>query len=166
MSSNKLKLRALEPEDLQLIYEIENDESLWPWSSTGQPLSRYSVRQYLASQHADIYQDGELRLVVDCNGQSCGATDLTNFDPRHLRAEVSIVMLPSWRRQGLGREALQCLSDYARRHLRLRSLYAYVSVDNLPAQALFRAAGYEPMAQLPCWIEGRQTATLFQTILS
>ena len=40
-------LRALEPEDLDLIYRIENDESIWELSHTQTPYSRYLIKEYL-----------------------------------------------------------------------------------------------------------------------
>ena len=34
-----LKLRALEPDDLDIVYETENDESLWIYSNNSSPFS-------------------------------------------------------------------------------------------------------------------------------
>ena len=145
----EITLRALEPEDLDLVHGIENDAALWQWGSTSQPLSRYTVHQYLANQHADIYLDGQLRLVIEAEGKSVG-----------------IVVLSECQRRGLATQALRQLAEYASQHLHLRSIYAYVADENAAGQALFRASGYTPLAQLPRWIEGRHTATLFQLLLT
>lgn len=161
----RLKLRALEPEDLDLVYRIENDAELWSWGSASQPLSRYTVRQYLAEQHADIYQDGQLRLVVEVDGKPIGVADLTSFCPHHLRAEVGIVLLREHHRQGWGKETLHQLAAYASQRLHLSCLYAYVAEQNAAAQALFSGAGYRAIGQLPRWIEGEQGATLYQLLL-
>ena len=40
-------LRALEPEDLEFIYRIENDENIWEVSNTQTPYSKFLIRQYL-----------------------------------------------------------------------------------------------------------------------
>ena len=160
-----ISLRALEPEDLDLVYRIENDPTLWQWGANSVPVSRYTVRQYLENQHADIFQDEQLRLVVEVDKQAVGLVDLTAFSPLHLRAEVGIVMLPEAQRKGYAKEALRQLHAYAANQLHLRSLYAYVAELNLPAQNLFRSFGYQSLAQLPLWIEGSQTATLFQILL-
>ena len=161
----KLTLRALEPEDLDLVHQIENDAELWSWGAASQPLSRYTVRQYLAEQHADIYQDGQLRLAIEADGKAIGVLDLTSFCPHHLRAEVGIVLLREHHRQGWGTEALRQLADYACQRLHLRCLYAYVAEQNTTGQALFRKAGYHTVGQLPRWIEGEHSATLFQQLL-
>lgn len=160
------KLRALEPEDLELVYEIENDMSLWPWSEVNVPLSRYTVREYLQQQHGDIYQDGQLRLVIEQEGKAAGIIDLTSFSPQHLRAEVGIVLRQTLRNQGIGGTALHLLHEYVSEHLRLVSLHAFVSCGNEAAKALFRSAGYQERALLPKWIQGRDDALLFQYIFS
>jgi len=163
--NTRLILRALEPEDLDLVYQIENEVELWSWGAGCQPLSRYTIRQYLAEQHADIYQDGQLRLVIEVEGKAIGIVDLTSFCPHHLRAEVGIVLLRKYHRQGWGKEALSQLADYVRQHLHLRSLYAYVAEQNAAAQGLFPAAGYHAAGTLERWIEGEHNATLFQLLL-
>ena len=160
-----VSLRALEPEDLELIYQIENDRELWKWSATNVPLSRYTIRQYLEQQQNDIYLDGQLRQVIAFDGQPVGIADLTNFEPRHLRAEVGIVILSCHHRQGIASSALRLLHDYAQEQLHLRSLYAYVSIENAPAQALFRSLGYTEAGHLSRWIDGDFDALIFQMML-
>lgn len=161
----ELRLRALEPEDLELVFAIENDRDLWRWGASNVPVSRYTVRQYLSSQQNDIYLDGQLRQVVTCEDCPVGIVDLCNFEPRHQRAEVGIVVLPGYHRRGIATEALCQLRDYASSHLHLRSLYAYVAADNEPALRLFRSAGYTEAARLERWLEGNSTAVLFQLML-
>lgn len=160
-----VSLRALEPEDLDVVYRIENDTALWQWGANSVPLSRYAVRQYLDSQHHDIFQDGQLRLVVESKGVAVGIADLTDFTPLHLRAEVGIVILSEHQRQGYASAAMLKLQQYAAQHLHLQSLYAYVDVNNLPAQSLFRTLGYSERGVLERWIDGQQAATLFQLLL-
>ena len=38
-----IRLRAIEPEDLDLLYQIENDSSLWDVGTTNVPYSRYTL---------------------------------------------------------------------------------------------------------------------------
>ena len=87
-------LRALEPEDLDLVFEIENDEDLWELSTTLTPFSKFLLKQYLKNSHKDIYEAKQLRLVI-CkadNQEALGMIDLFDFDPKHRRAGVGIVI--------------------------------------------------------------------------
>ena len=50
-----IRLRAIEPEDLDLLYQIENDRSLWNVGATNVPYSRYTLHDYIATSNDDIY---------------------------------------------------------------------------------------------------------------
>ena len=44
---NQVHLRAIEPEDLDLLYRIENDVKLWNVGITNVPYSRYALHDYV-----------------------------------------------------------------------------------------------------------------------
>ena len=46
---NRIMLRAIEPEDLDLLYRIENDNELWAVGVTNVPYSRYVLHSYLSN---------------------------------------------------------------------------------------------------------------------
>lgn len=86
-------LRALEPEDLQFIYALENDVTLWEVSHTQTPYSRFLIHQYLENAHQDIYEAKQLRLVI-CEQETqkaIGLIDLFDFDPKNERDRKSVV---------------------------------------------------------------------------
>lgn len=168
LKNNRLRLRAVEPEDLDLMYLIENDTTLWPMGNAMVPYSHYALKQYIAESSGDIYRDRQLRLTIEkADGTSIGFLDLHNFDPQHKRAEVGIVVLQEAQRQGLATEALQLLSSYATSHLGLYQLYALVPSGNVASLALFRRCGYKETATLQNWLkcpEGWQSVVVFQQI--
>ena len=71
-----LKLRALEPNDLELIYEVENDKSLWVYSNTASPFSRHTLKKFIENSHLDIIEHKQLRLVITDDKQSYGFIDV------------------------------------------------------------------------------------------
>lgn len=60
----QIKLRPIEPEDLDYLYKIENDKRLWDVGETNMPYSRYALHEYVASCPTDIYTDKQLRLMI------------------------------------------------------------------------------------------------------
>ena len=161
-------LRALEPEDLPLLYTIENDPAMWDVGATATPYSRHALRHHIQAMGADINECGELRFVIEYAGQPVGLVDLTNYDARALRAEVSIALLRKYRGQGIGLEALQELESHCRRYLHLHQLYALVPEGNAASSALFQSAGYTHTFDIPDWhfINGTYLkAAFFQKIL-
>ena len=150
---SRVTLRAMEPEDLDLLYRIENDNSFWNVGITNVPYSRYSLRDFIASSTGDIYKDGQVRLIIENSEREVvGIADLVNFDARNCRAEVGIVIECQHRRKGYAAEALSLMADYSRKVLHLHQLYAIVSKDNLASIALFSKAGYQVTAEMKDWL--------------
>lgn len=168
-ASSSVRLRALEPEDLDLLYRIENDERLWAVGPTSVPYSRYALHDYVAHQTGDIYTERQVRLVIEIDGKDvAGLVDVVNFDPKHLRAEVGMVVEQPYRGRGVGRAALLCLHDYALSTLHLHQLYAIIDSDNEVCLMLFRQMGYSDDATLHDWLfDGRDyhDARLLQKVL-
>ncbi|MBQ2123502.1 MAG: GNAT family N-acetyltransferase [Bacteroidaceae bacterium] len=147
-------MRALEPEDLELLYTIENDPALWAVSNNNGPYSRYMLKQYLAAQTGSIVDDGMLRLAVcrTSDGGAVGIVDLFDYSPVHQRAEVAIALLRDVRGQGIGTCVLEKLERFATQKLNLRNLYAYTSsvVDSV-SRKLFVSANYVQVGILQDW---------------
>lgn len=159
----------MEPEDLDMLYNIENDSELWAAGLTNVPYSRYLLHDYIARTTGDIYVDKQVRMmIVGEHSQVVGMIDLTNFDPKHLRAEIGIVIMGEKRRQGYAQNALRQLLCYARSTLHLHQVYAVVDIVNKPAVTLFRKLQFEPSATLCEWLYDGSTyhdAILFQHML-
>lgn len=148
-----IRLRALEPEDLDLLYRIENDETLWELGTTNVPYSRYILHDYISQSTGDIYTDKQVRLMVENEqGEVVGIVDLTNFDPKNLRAEAGIVVMPSHRQKGYATAAMHQLHRYAQAILHLHQLYAIIPSDNKPSHKLFLAMGYQEKSTLAEWL--------------
>jgi diamine N-acetyltransferase len=170
INADDIRLRALEPEDLDLLYRVENDAELWDVGVTNVPYSRFLLHEYIAHASGDIYTDKQVRLIAEnSSGEVVGMVDLINFDPRHQRAEVGIVVERRWRRLGYGTAVLALLEHYACHVLHLHQLYVVVAADNAAARQLFCAAGYEQVARLPQWLAadaGFQDAFVMQRLFS
>lgn len=166
---NHVILRALEPEDLDFLYEIENDESLWDVGCTNVPYSRQVLLDYIASATADIYTDKQVRFVIENElRQAVGMIDLMNFDPRHQRAELGIVIKKDFQGQGLASMAVSHLLQYARNVLHLHQVYAIVSVGNIKTIKLLETVGFQCDNKLKEWLvksDGYEDAYFFQSFL-
>jgi len=153
LKGEHIYLRALEPEDLDFIYQIENDEEIWEMSSTQTPYSRFLIKQYLENAHMDIYDAKQLRLVI-CSYDDVvlGLIDLFDFNPTHNRVGVGILIAKEeYRGKGYGREALTLMINYGKTHLRLHQLYANISEDNVVSTKLFEKQGFKKIGVKKEW---------------
>ena len=160
LTSDRITLRAPEPEDLDAFYRWENDTALWAVGCAVEPYSRYALRQYIATADHDIYARRQLRLMVErrADRMVVGVVDLFDFDPTHQRAGVGLLIDRAFQRQGFASEALNLLVDYAFGVLHLKQLYAHVPTDNAACLALFdRATAFTHTATLRSWLQRHNT---------
>lgn len=171
LENDRLRLRALEPEDLEWLYCIENDRTLWDVSADSIPYSRFALKKFIAEQPRDPFECGELRLAVCLKptGHPVGLADIVHFTPTDSRAEIGLTIQRSERNKGYGRAALELLEAYAKNFLRLHQFYALISLNHNPhCRNLFQSAGYTAVATLPEWHfrNGKyEDLTIFQKIL-
>lgn len=153
LKGQKIFLRALEPEDLDFIHTIENDESIWEMSNTQTPYSRFLIKQYLEHAHQDIYEVKQLRLVIsNYDNLAIGLIDLFDFDFKHKRAGIGILINNVNNRvKGYGQEALNLLINYSFTHLGLHQLYCNISEENLASIKLFAKAGFTEIGLKKDW---------------
>jgi len=154
LKGDKVYLRALEPEDLQFLYELENDTSIWEISGTTTPYAKHVLQLYLDNAHRDIYDVKQLRLCIcDTKHKVIGLIDLFDFDPKNNRAGLGIVIKDSANRnQGKGDESIQLLVDYAFSTLNLHQIFANVAEENVTSIHLFKKLGFEQVGVKKDWI--------------
>lgn len=152
-----IKLRALEPEDLQFLYQIENDTTFWEVTNVLHPVSLYSLRKFIEEESQDIYTTKQKRWVIAQKDTSLpvGFIDLYDFDPTHSRAGVGIVVTPSHQQKNVASQALDCLISYAFSYLGVRQLYAHIPEDNTASLRLFEKHAFECTGTLIDWIQYR-----------
>ncbi|HNZ69072.1 MAG: GNAT family N-acetyltransferase [Prolixibacteraceae bacterium] len=163
-------LRALEPEDLDLLYEWENDSSLWELSNTKAPFSRHILASYLQNATPDIYEQKQVRLIIQSlQGKAVGAVDLFDIDLFHQRAGVGILIHKKEdRRHGYASDALKAFENYAQEIVGVRQLYANIAEDNSESIELFQKAGYHLTGIRKKWLNtlrGWKDEWFFQKIL-
>ena len=146
-------LRAMEPEDLDMMYIIENYHDTWSVSDTNTPYSRFLLHEYIANATGDIYTDKQVRLIItNQQNEFIGIIDLSNFSPQHQRAEVGIIIRKQYRDEGYGKAALAQLIAYAQNVIHIHQLFVLMSVDNTSCIKIFESMGFERDAELKDWL--------------
>jgi diamine N-acetyltransferase len=170
LENHSISLRAPEPEDLDLLYLWENESSIWQVSGTLTPFSRHVLKQYLEHAGKDIYEQKQLRLIIQLrnNHRPVGAVDLFDFDPHHRRAGLGILIAdPSDRRQGYAREALESMMAYCFETLHLHQLYCNIASGNTASISLFKEARFLECGRKKDWLfhgNGYEDELLLQRI--
>ncbi|MEE4117033.1 MAG: GNAT family N-acetyltransferase [Marinilabiliaceae bacterium] len=171
MEYKEIKLRAPEPEDLELLYLWENKPEIWLLGSTIQPFSKHTLRKYLESASRTIFEEGQLRLMIDKkeDNSTIGCIDLFDFDPVNMRAGVGILIAKKEERnRGYATMALECLIEYSKTKLQLKQLWCNILEDNRTSIKLFTGLDFKLVGIKQQWIragEEFKNELLFQLIL-
>lgn len=145
LKGKNILLRALEPTDLDFLYELENDTSIWEVSNTIAPYSRYILKKYLENSHKDIFEVKQLRLVIcnSANEKAVGCIDFYDFDPKNKRVGIGVVIFSNKeKRKGHAFEAIKLLCEYAFEFLDVHQVYATISEGNVASIKLFEKVGF------------------------
>jgi diamine N-acetyltransferase len=147
-------LRALEPEDIDFLFQNENDTSLWKVSETQKPFSRHILNRYLENSHLDIYEAKQLRLMIikKETNERIGMVDLFDFQPQHHRSGIGILITDKYRDQGFAHQALGVFIRYAFTLFELRQIYANIPLYNKKSISLFEKLKFERTGIKKEWI--------------
>ena len=156
LENSEIKLRAVEPEDLELLYKWENATELWIHGNTLSPYSKLALREYInITQQYDIYHSKQLRMMIDLvdGNIPIGTIDLYDFDIRNSRAGIGVLIDKPYRNKHYASQALELMKRYAFDFLRIHQLYAYISVSNHSSLKVFENGGYIPVGTLKDWVQ-------------
>lgn len=169
LTNDNIKLRALEPEDLPLLYKWENETSLWSIGNTRTPYSKYQIKQYIAQSNFDLVQNGLLKLIIEKNEgkEKIGIIDLFDFDVYHSRIEIGLLIIPTEQQKGYAKQSLQLAENYLFGLLHIHQIYAHITENNDRSKRLFLQNGYKHTCTLKEWIKtnkGYENILCFQKI--
>jgi diamine N-acetyltransferase len=153
LENDSIKLRALEPEDLDFLYRMENNTALWKYGSTMAPFSRYILHKYIENSHLDLFEARQLRLIIEDNlsGLQIGMADLYDYEVFHNRAGVGILIDEKFQNKNYAVKSLDLLIEYSFDFLKLNQLYAHIPADNIASLRLFRKCGFNESGILKKW---------------
>lgn len=154
LANEKVSLRAIEPEDIELLYAWENDPEIWEVSHTLVPYSKYILALYIKNADKDIYESKQLRLMIDtAGGKTIGAIDLFDFDPYHSRVGIGLLIYNQEdRSKGYASSALELLISYCFRKLNIHQLYANIETGNKISLRLFEKHGFKVCGTKKEWL--------------
>jgi diamine N-acetyltransferase len=154
LKGKNIFLRALELEDINYLFSIENNEKYWSISDSQIPFSRYLLNRYLKNSNMDIYEAKQLRLVItDFQNNTIGLIDLFDIDFKNNRAGVAIIINEKMRSKGFAKEALELLIQYSKTHLSLHQLYCNILEDNSHSFNLFKSVEFKQVGLKKDWIK-------------
>jgi len=154
--SSPIRLRAPEPQDVDFLYELENDHRLWHVSQTQVPYSRFELEQYvLSAEKHDPFVAKQVRFIIELENDGVheviGTIDLFELDAINRRAEIGIVISKEKRGMNYAGNALMLCINYAFGDLNFHQLYCNIEQDNYQSLMLFEKYGFQKIGLKRDW---------------
>ena len=167
LENENIRLRAVEPEDLDRLYAWENNPQLWDVGNTRNPYSRFVLKQYIVNSDKDIYENKQLRLMMVsvATGETVGTVDLFDFDIHNSRIALGLFVDAAYQGKGYAKESLHLVEEYVFDYLKINQLYCHIAENNTPSIRLFEKEHYYKNGVLKDWIKtahGFENIVLFQ----
>lgn len=152
-----MKLRAVELDDVDLLYEWENDIELWQVSNTMRPFSKYALENYvLNSQNESLYSAKQMRLMIDVERDNAiftlGCIDIYDYEAKDSKAGIGIFICESERGKGYAKKAIEMIESLMKNIYNIHQLYAFITEDNQKSIKLFEKSGYIFTSSLKDWV--------------
>jgi diamine N-acetyltransferase len=154
LSNNNIELRAPELQDIDILYQWENDETIWYLSNTNIPFSRFDLEQFILNSNHDIYSEKQYRFMIvkTDDMKAMGCIDLFDFDPKNKRVGIGILIDEKYRNQGFATEALSLIIDYAFEQLDVHQLFCNILSSNAESLLLFKRKQFSEIGVKKDWV--------------
>ena len=154
LQNEHIILRAPEIKDIEHVYRWENDSSLWFLGNSIEPISHYTVKNYIERcTQTTIAESRQLKLIVEYNQKVTGCLDLYEIDFLNKKAEIGILIDPEYQKQHIATQAINLVSEYAFKFLDLQQIYAYIAENNTASIQLFEKLNFQKSGTLRHWIK-------------
>ncbi|NOZ36333.1 MAG: GNAT family N-acetyltransferase [Chlorobi bacterium] len=170
LENSVIRLRSLEPDDLNFLYQTENTVELWEVSNSLLPFSKYILQKYIENSHLDIFTTKQVRLIIETRKEkeTVGLIELFDYEPIHLRAGIGIHIVKNEQRKNYAEQTIRLIIMYCKNILRLNQIYCNISFDNTASIKLFEKIGFEHTGTKKQWLntgEGFKDVFFYQLLL-
>ena len=141
IKGKKVLLRAIEPEDMEFLRSMINDEEMEHnvigWSF---PVSKYEQQKWFESQ---VQNKNNIRFIIQTEGKSIGLATLTNIDWKNRKACQGIKLCGyDIKQKGYGTDTVLAIMKYAFEELQLNKLFTTILEENIISRKLYKKCGW------------------------
>lgn len=145
LSGPNIFLRELQPVDVDVMFNWENDTENWKVSGTTKPFKREEIETFVNAPQ-NLIQNEQIRYVICLqNSQTpIGTIDLFEFDAAKKAVGIGVLIAElAFRNKGYAAEAIDLITDYCRNELKLVNVFCNIQKDNATSIRLFEKCGFQ-----------------------
>lgn len=144
LTTNRLRLRHIEPEDADAFFEIFSDEETMRFEGREPHRSLDETRASIAQIHSGYTQRKVIRWGITLKDQEqvIGSCSFHRFDADFRHAETGYDLHRSFWRQGIMTEAMNAVLTYGFSELELHRIEAMIDIANTRSKNLLLRLGF------------------------
>lgn len=136
----KITIRPLCIEDALTSYKWRNNSNIWKY--TGNKPDRLITPEMETEWIKKVIKnDNERRFAIIADGKYIGNTYLTNIENKTAKYHIFIGEESFWGK-GIGTEVLKLVLTFAKKELKLKTIYFNPSINNVATLKMYRKMGF------------------------
>lgn len=144
-TTDNVRLRPLERDDLRFVHKLDNTESVMRYWFE-EAYEAYVELCDLYDKH--IHDQSERRFIIEKQGENLGLVELVEINHIHRRAEFQLIIDPAHQGNGYASIAIRLAMNYAFSVLNLYKIYLVVDSENKKAIHLYQKIGFQKEGKL------------------
>ena len=145
LKTERLVLRRLEKTDANEMFFLRSNDDVLRYLGKEPASSVKEAEEFIAKINKAVEENESIlwgiALVSDPSA-IIGTICLWNFKPENYRGEIGYILHPNHWRKGIMKEAISCVADYGFTVLKLHSIEALLSPENIASSALLERTGF------------------------
>ncbi len=152
-TTNQLRFRQFEPKDVFDVYKLFSDPETMRFDGGRTMLNINEAFQFISVYSAYYPEGSYIRWAVENQktGQFLGTGGFHKISKEANRGEIGGELLKSVWGNGLGKEALYGLTNFAFEELKFNRISALISPKNIGAQKVVETMGFRKEGVLQDW---------------
>lgn len=142
---NKVRLRAVEPEDWNLFYLLNQDTEMARYCDRVYfPSSKEALRKWCQETASAPPSSDEFRWVIEkVSGEAIGTLHAFDCNLRNGTFKYGLIILPLHQKQGCATEVIHLVLNYYFLELRYQKACVSIHASNLPSIQLHKKLGFQ-----------------------
>lgn len=140
LTTERLKLRQLEPDDAEKIYFLRSDDQVNKYLDRPRAITIDDAVNFILTINTGIDKNEYLYwgIVLQPENKLIGTICLWNFNIEKSVAEIGYELHPDFHGKGIMHEALTKVVEFGFQKMKLRAFEAYTNIDNVKSTLLLQ----------------------------
>lgn len=145
LKTERLLLRRLKETDANEMFFLRSNDDVLRYLGKEPASSVKEAEQFIVKINKAVDENESILWGIALASDPSaiiGTICLWNFKPENYRGEIGYILHPNYWRKGIMKEAINCVIDYGFNVLKLHSIEALLSPENIASSTILESTGF------------------------